>query len=218
MSEWTPCISRSTAQLVEGFQFLFVCLGGSPCREEDVHPAFGFERAQDFQAVVLVADLFQLLATVVRGEELDDGLGFGVLVALLGSRIEFPTQPGDVAGGANEKRRLFEESVVRDEAQSARFDVGRAVQRVHQKAVRALVERNGHGVDGEVTAAKVFLDGSGVNYGLAGLGILAAMGAYEVNSDGAGKAKVERMGSLIFAPDLGPRVFRWLFFSFRALP
>jgi len=66
------------SQCMEGFQFLFISLGRSPCREENVHPALGFERAQNLQAVILVANLLQLLASGVRGEELGDSLGLCV--------------------------------------------------------------------------------------------------------------------------------------------
>ena len=105
--------------------------------------------------------------------EFDDILCLGILIAGLGARIKVPAETGNIARGANQKCGLFKKAVVRNQAQGARFNVGRSVERIHQQAERALVERDGHGVDGKVAAAQILLNGSGVEDGLARLGILA---------------------------------------------
>ena len=65
---------------------------------------------------------------------------------------------------------IFDESVVGDEAELAVFNVRDAVERVHQEAVRTFVERDRHGIGGEVPAAEIVEDSRRPGYGLAGLG------------------------------------------------
>ena len=57
-----PCISSSTASSCSDLSFSSSALAGSPGGEEHLHPTFGVERAQHFQAVFFVTDLLQLKA------------------------------------------------------------------------------------------------------------------------------------------------------------
>ena len=153
-----PCIWSRTAQIVEAIELGLVGLGRGPCREEELHPAFVVECAKNFERIFLVADLLQFLPALVWGDELDGALGFGVVVAGQGSGVHFPVKARAVADGTDEQRGIFDKAVIRDEAQGAHFNVGRAIQRVHKKAVGSLIKGNGHRVDGEIPTAKVFLD------------------------------------------------------------
>ena len=66
---------------------------------------------------------------------------------------------------------IFDESVVADQPELAVFDVGYAVEGVHQETVGAVVEREGHGVGGKVAPPEVFENGRRLDRRFAGLGI-----------------------------------------------
>ena len=114
--------------------------------------------------------------------------------------VHLPAQARHDARGANQQGRLFQEAVIRNQAQRPGLDVRGAVHRVHQQTKGALVEGDGHGVDGEVAAAEVFLNGGGMIDGLAGLGILDAVGADQIDANGAGKTQVKGAGNFVLAP------------------
>ncbi len=112
-----------------------------------------------------------------------------------------------VPGGANQQGRLLKKTIVRDQAQGSGLDVRGTVHGVHQQPKRALVERDGHGVDGKIAATEVFLDGRGMVDRLARLGILGAVGADQIDANRSGKTEVEGTGSLVFAPDMPTKFF-----------
>ena len=156
-----------------------------------------------------MANLLQFLAAFVGGEELDHTFIPGIFVAGLGSGIQLPAETRAVADGADQQRRLLQEPVVGNQAKGSGFDVGRAVEGVHQEAEGSFIERDGHGIDCEVTAAQVLLDRSPVIHRLAWLRILHAMGADDIHPHRAGKTQVKVARELIFAPQLGVEFFQW---------
>ena len=174
-------------QIVQGCQPSLVGLGGGPGGEQLLHPTFGLKRAQNLQPLFLVANLLQLLPAGLGREVFDDAFFFGVNVASAGLGVHLPAEAREVARGANQQGWLFKETVIGDQAKGPRLDVRSAVHGVHQQSERAFVERDRHGVDGEVAAAKLLLNGSGMIDRLAGLRILNAVRADQVNANRAGK-------------------------------
>ena len=80
------------------------------------------------------------------------------------------------AGGTDQPRRVLDESVVVQDAEQFGFDIGRAVEWIHQQSARARIQRQGHGIDGEIPPAQVFNEGGGGNHGRLA-GFLIVLGA-----------------------------------------
>src|SRR4051812_24915574 len=62
-------------------------------------------------------------------------------------------------GGADQARRFFQKGVVVEDADYLALGIGDSVEGVCEQASRTRVQRERHGVDGEIAAAKVFVDG-----------------------------------------------------------
>ena len=84
-----------------------------------------------------------------------------------------------------EPDRIFEEAVVAHQSQDPRFKVGDAVERVHEQTIGALIERERHGVGGEVAAAQVVENASRVIDRLTGLREFLAAGAADLDPHAA---------------------------------
>ncbi len=97
---------------VQSRQLFFIGPGWRPRGEENLHPAFVFQGAQNLQPVVLMGDLFQFPAALMGGKGLDDSLTLGVFIAHLGFGVEFPTEARLVSGGADHQGGFFEEPIV----------------------------------------------------------------------------------------------------------
>ena len=103
----------------------------------------------------------------------------------LGNDSESQLRSGELCretDGAKHTQRIVGIGGVRIQgsADNACCKVFDAAERIHQLAERILIQREGHGVDGEVAAELVVAQGAVFHYGLAGLaavGLLA--GAYE---------------------------------------
>jgi hypothetical protein len=181
------------------FQLGDVDLGGGPGRSEELHPPFGFETPEHAERVLFVDDLLGLVAALEVGGGGDVALFLAGLVAGLGLFVHLPAEPGHEADGADHADGVLDKAVVADEAELAIFDVGDAVEGVHEQAVGALVEGERHGVGGEVAAAEVVEDGGGLDDGFAGLGIGDAEGAAQLEPDIAGKTQEERLAGNEFS-------------------
>jgi len=195
-----PLHQQLDVDAVQLFEGRSIGFGGGPGREELLHPAFGFERLQNLEGVLFVADLFEFIAAqpVRHGR---DTLFAGVVVARPGALVHLPAGAGGETGDADHAGGIFEESVIVDQAQVARLHVGNAVQRIEQQAVGALIEGDGHGVDGEVAAAQVLQHGRPVVNGFAGLGVFLAAGAGDLDADAAGKPEKQGAGFFMLAPE-----------------
>ncbi len=146
-----------------------------------VHPPFRFHGGKHSQPVFLMADFFQFVPSVIGRESLDGLVFLGILESRPGALIQFPPQARHQAGGPEQAGRIFDEPVVANQTQLPGFDVGDAIQRIHQQAVRMLVERQGHGIGGEVAAAQILKNRVPVVYGFAGLGVFLAAGARDLD-------------------------------------
>src|SRR3569833_2642536 len=102
---------KLNAEFMECVEFLFICLVRCPGRTEDLPPAFLFKSSKNSQPIVLMADLFQLKALVVRREGLNDVFGFGIFVTLQCTRGGGPAGAGGGAGGPGRRRRRGEGAV-----------------------------------------------------------------------------------------------------------
>src|SRR5712675_170593 len=90
---------------------------------------------------------------------LDVPLLLASLVTLLGPLVHLPAEPGHKPCCSNHPGGFFDKAVVAYEPEFAVLNVGHAVEGVHEEAVGAVVERERHGVGGEVPAAEVVEDG-----------------------------------------------------------
>ena len=81
------------------------------------------------------------------------------VVARLGTFFQRVMETGRKPGSADQANRIFEERIVVQNAQDLGFDVGDSVEGIEQQSPRAGIERQRHGVDGEVAAAQVLVDG-----------------------------------------------------------
>ena len=62
-----------------------------------------------------MADLLQFLAARIGGEEFDNVLGFGVVIAGLSSRVQVPAQTRAIANRPDQQGGVFDEAVVGDQ-------------------------------------------------------------------------------------------------------
>ena len=76
-----------------------------------------------------MADLLQFVPLVVGGESLNGLFFLGILEPGERALVQFPPQARRQACGPEQAGRIFNETVVADQAQLPRFDVGNAVER-----------------------------------------------------------------------------------------
>ena len=195
-------------QFVKSLQLFLVSPGYRPGRKQHLHPALGFQRLQYLQPLFLVANLFQLLAARRCGKMLDHTFYLGILIASAGLLIQFPTQPRVVACGPNQQRRIFQKSIIRNQPQRPRFNIGGSVQRIHQQTIRALVQRNRHGVDRKIAPPQIFLNRRRIKNRFPRLRIFHPVRTHQIHSHRPRKAKVKRARFLILAPHLRPKPFQ----------
>ncbi len=116
------------------------------------------------QRIVFVGQLLNFVADGFVGDVLDVVVFLGGLEAGLGAFLQRPVKARREAAGPDQPRGIFDKRVVMQDAEQLGFDIGSAVERIHQQAARARIQRQGHGVDGEIPAAQVFDEGGGRNY------------------------------------------------------
>src|ERR1700731_2544162 len=93
-----------------------------------------------------------------RAQDVVDVLAFtGRVVASLGAFLKRPVE----AGGANHARGIFEERIVMQNADNLGLDVGDAVEGIEEQPAGSFIQRERHGVDGEVAATQVVVNGRG---------------------------------------------------------
>src|SRR5262252_8970263 len=68
-------------------------------------------------------------------------------------------EPRGETRGANQPRGILNESVVVDDPKQLCFNVCGPIEGIHQQTTRTRVERQRHGVDGEIASSKIFDDG-----------------------------------------------------------
>ena len=145
-------------------------------------------------------DLLQLVPALEVRDQGEDALLRRVVEALLRPLVHLPAQPGAQANGAEEPDRVFEEAVVAHQPQRAHLDISHAVGGIHQQAVGALVQREGHGVNGKVTAAQVFEDVGPLIDRVRGLGKGLLAGARYLQPHPSGIAEEERLRRSMRSP------------------
>ena len=91
-------IVHRLARLHHLAQFATVDLGHGPMRMQDLEPAFFVEGAHDVQRIVLVRELFQLVANRPLPDVLDVVVLFGGLVTRLGAVLQRPVEARAQAG------------------------------------------------------------------------------------------------------------------------
>ena len=90
---------------------------------------------------------------------------FGRVVARLRALFERPVEARGKARGANQPRGIFEKRIIVQNADDLGLDVGHAVEGIEQQPARSFIQRERHGVDGEVAAAQVLVNGRGRHNG-----------------------------------------------------
>ena len=144
-------------------------LAAVQCAKQVRHPSFGLKRVHYFEWIFFVTDLLQFALPLDERQMRDHVLAFGVLVADLGSLFQFKCQPRFEASGADHQSRVIEEAVVRNQPQKPGFDICHAVGWVHQEAVGAFIQGDGHGVDREIQRSEMLLNADPVVGGTPGL-------------------------------------------------
>ena len=92
------------------------------------------------------------------------------------------------------------------------LDVRDAVERVQQQSAGTGIQRQRHGVDGEVAAAQVFVDGGGSNAGwLARLVVALGASHVQLGANVARHQQVERAQLLVGALHRNARLLQFLF-------
>jgi hypothetical protein len=157
-----------------------------------------------------VEDFFQLIGALERIERGNGIFHFRVLVALLGPGFHAPAEPGAEPRGANHARRVFDKTVIGDQAQLAVFEVGHAVQRVHQQPERAFVERDRHGVRRKVAASQIVENRGRFIDRLARPGERHRERRANLEPHAAGKVEEQRFRRLIFADKHAARLLQVL--------
>ncbi len=84
---------------------------------------------------------------------------FGRVVAGLGAFFDRPMKARGKARGADQPRRIFQKRIVVQNADQLGFNIGDAVERIEQQSARTFIQRQRHGVDGEIAAAQIFVNG-----------------------------------------------------------
>ena len=138
-------------------------LGAGPVRIQNLEPAFLLQHAHNVQRIVFVGQLLNFVAHGFVGDVLDVIVFLGGLKAGLGAFLERPVKARRKAAGPDQPRGIFDKSVVMQDAENLGFNISSAVERVHQQAARARIQRQGHGIDGEIPAAQVFDERGGRN-------------------------------------------------------
>ena len=133
------------------------------------HPAFIFQGTDDADWVLFMEELLQFVTLAPRAQGRDVPFILGRLVASGRPRLHLPTQTRGQPCSTNQPCRILDKAVVADQPQFAIFDVRNPVERVHQQAKRAVVERNRHGVGGKVALPQVFCNARRLILRLAGL-------------------------------------------------
>ena len=190
--------------LAEVLEAVHVDLGRGPVRREDLHPAFRLEAADDPERVFLMHDLFEFIATLKVGERGDVVFLLAGVVALLGFLVHGPAESSHQAGRADHAGGIFNKAVIGGEAKLTVFDVRDAVERVHQKAVGAFVERQSHRAGGKVAAAKVLKNGCRFVDRLTRLRVGDGERGADLHANAAWEAGKKRLSGFQFAGDDDP--------------
>ena len=174
-------------------------------------PAFFFQHAHHVQRVVFVGQLGNFIAHRFVGDVLDVIVFFGGIKAGLGAFLQRPVKARGEAGGPDQPGGIFDKSVVMQNAEKLGFDISSAVERVHQQAARTRIQRQGHGIDGEIPAAQVFDEGGGRNYRrLAGFLVVLEARHADFGPNVAGQAQIQRLYVVIGAGNLHPGLLQVL--------
>ena len=147
----------------------------------------------------------------------DDAFHFGVFVAGLSAGIHIPAETDLVAGGPDHESGFFKESVIRDQAEGTGFDIGGAVERIHEEPERAFIEGDGHRIYGKVAAAQGHPGSCLVVNAFAGLWVFDAVSANQIDADRTRKTKEKAVEIRVFPQIVAP-AFSNGFLSLRALP
>ena len=127
-----------------------------------IQQLFLFQAFDQVAGVRLLGHLAQLGARAPRAVILVEHFGFaGVFVMGAGALVDGVAQPRLEADQAQHARRIVVERIVVNGAQFLALDVADAVGGIDQQSQRGLVERERDGVDGEVAAAQIFVNGRG---------------------------------------------------------
>ena len=112
---------------------------------------------------------------------------------------------------ADQPRRIFDEGVVVQNANQLSFNVGHAVERVHQQPTRTFIQRKRHGVDSQITAAQIFNNGCrSNNRRLAGFLIALNPRHADFRADVPWQGQIKRLGVVIGSDDPRPCLFQVL--------
>src|SRR5580704_2901702 len=130
-------------------------------RMQNLQPIFSFEGAYYIQRIVFVGQLCDFMADGAACDVIDVFTLFRSVISLLSAFFERPVKAGSEAGGTNQARRIFDERIVMQNSQQLRFYVGYAVERIKQQSTRSLIQRERHGVHGEIAATQILLNTGG---------------------------------------------------------
>ncbi len=182
-----------------------------PAGKQLLQPALRFKRLQDLQRVFLGGDLFKLIAALKGRKNIKAGSFFRIFVASRGPVFPLPAEPAAKPHSPYQPRRILEKAVIARQPKLPCLDIRDAVERVEQQAVGTFIERERHGVGGEIATAKVLYDrGPAVN-GLSRLWIRLRAGARHLHPNRAGEPEVEGARRLVVSPqDSASRLQRLL--------
>ena len=101
---------------------------------QNFEPAFFFEHANNVQRVILVRQLLELVTDGLVSDVLDVVVLFRGIVPGLSAFLERPMKPSGKSRSANQPGWIFDESIIVQNAQQLGFNIGGAVERIHQQA------------------------------------------------------------------------------------
>ncbi len=124
-------------------------------REQVLHPPLMLQPLQHPQRILLVEDLFRLIAALERPHRRDVLLFLARLIPSRGLLFHLPAQPRHEPRRPDHPHRVFDEPIVAHQPQLAVLDIRHAVQRIHQQPIRPIVQRQRHRVRRKVPPPQV---------------------------------------------------------------
>ncbi len=138
-----------------------------------------------------MCDLLDFVANRTIGDIFEIVILFCCVKTRLRTFFQSPVKARHQAQGPQHARRLFQECVVLENAEVLGFEIGNAVERIHQESARARIQRQSHGIDGEIAPAQVLVDGLEGHLGLSRFGIALRARAGNLRPDVIGKEDIK---------------------------
>src|ERR1039458_226207 len=192
-------------------QAVRIDFGRSPVRVQDFQELFFLERAHHTQRIVFVRQLPDLVSDRAFRDVLDVLIFSSGVVALLGALLQRPVETSGKAGSPDQTRGILDERIVVQDPQHLGFDIGDAIEGIEQQSARALIQRQRHGIYGEIAAAQIFLNAGGSDDGrLADLLVVFRAGHADFGADVARQYQKQCPHIVVVAGELRSGTFEIL--------